>query len=99
MIESLIHAIAHLHARADKTQELNSLLASLLDPTRQEPGCIEFALLRNRENPTEFVIVSRWRDEQAVRDHAASSYAQRALSELPGLLTGPLDLRFYDFLR
>jgi quinol monooxygenase YgiN len=40
-----VHAIALLNARTDKTEELNSLLTSLLEPTRQESGCIRFELL------------------------------------------------------
>jgi quinol monooxygenase YgiN len=54
-----VHAIAVLNARPDKTEELNSLLTTLLEPTRQESGCIQFDLLQNRETPREFAIVSR----------------------------------------
>jgi hypothetical protein len=60
-----VHAIAHLHARPDKTEELNSLLASLLEPTCQESRCIRFELVLNRESPTEFAIVSEWYSERA----------------------------------
>jgi hypothetical protein len=58
MPQENIHAIARLHARPDKTEELNALLASLLEPTREETGCIRFELWQNRESPTEFAIVS-----------------------------------------
>jgi hypothetical protein len=47
-----IHAIAHLNARPDKAEELGALLTSLLEPTRQEPGCIRFDLQQNRATPT-----------------------------------------------
>jgi quinol monooxygenase YgiN len=90
-----VHAIALLNARSDKTEELNSLLTSLLEPTRQESGCIRFELTQNRATPTEFAIVSQWHNEQAVQDHIGTGYAQRAMSRLPELLADPMDLRFY----
>lgn len=42
------HATWHLNARPDKAEELGALLASLWEPTRQEPGCIRFELQQNR---------------------------------------------------
>ncbi len=93
-----VHAIALLNARPDKTEELNSLLASLLEPTRQESGCIRFELLQNRETPTEFAVVSQWHDQQAVLDHIGTGYARRAMSRLPELLAAPMDLRFYQLV-
>jgi quinol monooxygenase YgiN len=93
-----VHAIALLNARPDKTEELNSLLTSLLEPTRQESGCSRFELLRNRETPTEFAIISQWHNQQAVQDHIGTGHAQRAMSRLPELLAAPLDLRFYHLV-
>jgi len=93
-----VHAIAVLNARPDKTEELNSLLTSLLEPTRQESGCIRFNLLQNRETPREFAIVSQWHNEQAVQYHIATGHAQLAMSRLPELLAAPLDLRFYHLV-
>jgi quinol monooxygenase YgiN len=93
-----IHAIAHLHARPDKTDELSSLLKALLDPTRQEPGCLRFELLQNRATPTDFAVVSQWDDEEAVTYHVGTSHAKHAMSKLPELLAAPLDLRFYDLM-
>jgi quinol monooxygenase YgiN len=95
MPQQHIHAIAHLNARPDKTEELASLLTSLLEPTRKERGCIRFELQQNRDSPTEFVIVSEWRGDEAVQHHIATSHAPRALSRLPELLARPMDLRFY----
>ena len=52
--EERIQAIAHLDAdaRQDKAEELGSLLTSLLEPTRQERGCVRFELEQIRAPPT-----------------------------------------------
>jgi quinol monooxygenase YgiN len=90
-----IHAIAHLDARPEKAEELGELLTSLLEPTRQEAGCIRIELQQNRDSPTEFAVVSEWLDEQAEQVHAGAFYTQHALHKLPELLATPMDLRFY----
>ena len=36
-----LRVVAHLVAKPDKVTELRDLLASLITPTRAEPGCIE----------------------------------------------------------
>jgi quinol monooxygenase YgiN len=98
MPDENIHAVAHLHARPDKAEELCSLLTSLLEPTRREPECIRFELWRNREASADFAVVSEWHNEQAVKDHIGTTYAQRAMSKLPELLDIPMDLRFYGLI-
>jgi quinol monooxygenase YgiN len=95
MPQERVRAIAHLRAGPRKAEELKSLLISLLEPTRQEPGCIQFEFLQNRDTPAEFAVISEWQGEQAVQDHIGTSHIQRALSRLPELLAIPLDLRFY----
>jgi len=95
MSKEHIRAIAHLDARPEKTEELRVLLTSLLEPTRQERGCVRFELQQNRDSPTEFAVVSEWRGEDAVQHHIETSYARHAMSRLPELLTASLDLRFY----
>jgi quinol monooxygenase YgiN len=95
MCREHVHAIAHLDARPDRVEELGSLLTSLLEPTRQEAGCIRFELQQNRDFPTEFAVVSEWLNDQAVQAHVGAFYTQHALCKLPELLTTPMDLRFY----
>ena len=92
--EEHIHAVALLDARPDKTEELGSLLTSLLAPTRRKRGCVRFELQQNRDSPTEFAVVSEWRGEDAVQHHIEANYARHAMSRLPELLTASLDLRF-----
>jgi quinol monooxygenase YgiN len=68
MSEEHIHANAHLDARP-KTEELGSLLTSLLAPTRQEQGCVRFELQQNRDSLTEFAIVRVARQGRGATSH------------------------------
>lgn len=95
MPQQSIHAITHLYAHLDRTDELGALLRSLVEPTRSEQGCLRYELQQNHESPTDFVIVSTWRDPEAVQLHACKCHAQRVLMRLPKLVAAPIDIRFY----
>lgn len=52
------------------------------------PGCLGVEILRHIDRPEEFVVVTRWTDEDAYaayRAHPAFRQAHRAIAQLPGL--------------
>lgn len=93
-----LRVVARLVAKPDKVTELRDLLASLITPTRAEPGCIAYELLQNQENPTEFTFVEEWTSGSALDDHFATDHVKDVLSKAPDLLAAELDLRKYDFI-
>ncbi len=56
------------------------------------PGCLGVEILRHVDRTEEFVVVTRWTDEDAYaayRAHPAFRQAHRAIGELPGLRIDP----------
>ena len=56
------------------------------------PGCLGVEILRHVDRPEEFMVVTRWTDEDAYaayRAHPAFRKAHRAIAELPGLRIDP----------
>ncbi|MFQ5657244.1 MAG: putative quinol monooxygenase [Candidatus Methylomirabilales bacterium] len=90
-----LRVIARLKARPEKVNELSAVLMGLIAPTRQEPGCITYEMLQNKQDPTEFTFVEEWTDEAALVSHFGTSHIQDALKKLPDLLAEELDLRRY----
>ncbi|MFT7449172.1 MAG: quinol monooxygenase YgiN [Glaciecola sp.] len=52
--------IAHLRALDGQIEETKEFLTSLIDPTRQELGCIEYWLHQDDEDPAEFTFYENW---------------------------------------
>ncbi len=52
MGQDSLRVIATVKARSEKVDELRGLLMGLISPTRQEPGCITYELLQNKEDAT-----------------------------------------------
>ncbi|MFQ5989904.1 MAG: putative quinol monooxygenase [Candidatus Methylomirabilales bacterium] len=95
MGQDSLRVIARVKARVDKGDELQAVLLGLIAPTRQEPGCITYEMLQNKEDATEFTFVEEWTDEAALESHFGTSHIQDALKKFPNLLAEELDLRRY----
>jgi quinol monooxygenase YgiN len=61
--------VAHLRARPDKIEEAKSFLLSLIDPTRAEPGCIDYDMHQDDEDPTKFVFYENWTSRDELEKH------------------------------
>ena len=98
MSKPTLRVVARLVAFPDKVTELKSLLLSIIEPTRQEAGCIKYELLQNQVDPTDFTFVEEWESATLLEQHLASTHIQTAVQQLEGLAVGPPDIRRYELL-
>ena len=90
----MISIIAVLKARPDKTESLRDALKALLQPTRQEPGNLDYALFQLRDEPETFYVRESWRDEAALEEHIALPHFQAFIGQMESLLAEPLRLDY-----
>jgi quinol monooxygenase YgiN len=83
--------IAEIHGLAGREDELVRLLADLAAAARTEDGCELFRALRGDE-AGEFVLLSAWRDEAALRAHYAGTPYRRYRAAVGELLARPSDV-------
>ncbi len=57
------------------------------DATRAEDGCLWFDWSRRLDEPTEYVLVEAFRDDEAGAAHVGSEHFRTATSELPDYLS------------
>jgi len=95
MAEDTLRVIARIKARPNKVGELLSVLISLLEPTRKEPGCLSYTLLQNNEDPTDFTFVEEWQGNAALESHFTTKHFKDALITLPNLLAAEPEIRRY----
>lgn len=53
----------------------------------QQPGCLGVEILRNRNDPDEFVVYTRWHTEADYQNYRRSSayrHAHQRISDIPG---------------
>ena len=93
-----IRAVAHIKARADKVSEMREVLMGLLEPTRNEAGCVSYILTQNTADPTDFTFLEEWESEAAMQAHLGSAHIAEALARLPEVGAADPDIRSYEVI-
>lgn len=93
-----LRVVARVIAEADKVEQLKAVFYPLVELTRSEAGCIQYELLQNQSDPTEFTFVETWESTAALEAHMASAHFQTAASQLEGLVAAPPDIRRYHLI-
>jgi quinol monooxygenase YgiN len=70
----LILVTARFLVAPDAEDEFLAAAAPAIEPTRAEPGCQSYTLLRDVGEPTAFTFVEEWDDSEAFRAHTQSPH-------------------------
>ncbi|WP_213134356.1 putative quinol monooxygenase [Citrobacter sp. FP75] len=90
----VISIIAVLKAKHGKINALKQALQALLQPTRREPGNIEYALFQLRDTPDVFYVRESWRSQTGLDAHIALPHFQAFILQMDDLLAEPLQLDY-----
>src|SRR2546426_278528 len=64
---SPIRVIAQFAVRAERVEDfITAVRELLLEPTRSEPGCVQYDLWQDAAEPTRFAMVEVWESEEAL---------------------------------
>ena len=94
-----IRIVAKVVADPDSVDQVCSILSDLVEPTRKESGCINYELLQNRTDPSDFTFVEEWETDAAIDAHLTAKHISDALTKLAGLISGEPDIRRYSVVK
>ena len=80
-------------ARPETRDEVASLLAAQVAPTRAELGCINYDFHVDAVDPCVFVFYENWASHPALDAHLAMPHLQPLFSQLDRLLAAPVEIR------
>jgi quinol monooxygenase YgiN len=66
--------IAHYRARAGEEARVATALGEMVEPTRAEPGNVDYQVFRDPNDPSLFVLFERYADEDAFDAHRATPH-------------------------
>lgn len=99
MPEQTVHVIATFAAAAGKEEELERVLSGLVEPTRQEPGCLRYDLTRALDGSGEFVFIEEWESVATLDAHGRSAHVREAGARVPDLVAAPPKIARYRQIR
>jgi quinol monooxygenase YgiN len=89
---------ATLHARPEKREELVALLTSFVEPSRSEPGCVEYHFHVSADDPNVFYFYENWVTRADLERHLELPYQKNWFARHDEFLAQAAELKFYDML-
>ena len=89
-------SIAVLKAKPGQQQALKQGLLALVEPTRTEPGNLDYVLFELRDEPGTFYMREAFKNQAALDAHFATPYFKAFAAAADGLLKEPLQLIFLE---
>ncbi|MBL7501701.1 antibiotic biosynthesis monooxygenase [Frankia sp. CNm7] len=83
----MIFITAKFRVRPEDADRWPAIVEDFTRATRSEPGCLWFDWSRSLEDPTEYVLVEAFRDDEAGAAHVQSAHFLAARQMLPRHLT------------
>jgi quinol monooxygenase YgiN len=96
MSTKTITVVATFQARPGKEAELKKALTSLVAPTRQEAGCINYDLHVLPEDPAKFLFHENWTSKPHLDAHLQNTHIQVLLPRLNELAVGMPEIKIWE---
>lgn len=84
-----ISVVAIITAKPGSEDAVREAMKALVGPTREEPGCISYALSESSSEPGAFVTVEEWSEASDLDKHMQTEHVQAALAAVGTELAAP----------
>jgi quinol monooxygenase YgiN len=79
----MIFITAKFRVRPEEADDWPAISKAFTEATRAEPGCLWFEWSRSLDDPTEYVLVEAFSDDEAGAAHVGSDHFRAAQRTLP----------------
>ncbi|MNE00022.1 putative monooxygenase [compost metagenome] len=90
--------ILQAKTRPEKADAFEALFRGYVEPSRAEPGCIEYHMLRDRQDPSLFVFYEIWESKAHLDVHSALPHMQRFHEQRMDYLEREFDIQLIEML-
>lgn len=84
--------------RPEQADAFEALFRGYVEPSRAEPGCIEYHMLRDQQDPTLFIFYEIWASKAALDVHSALPHMQAFAEVRMDYLERDFDIQLVEML-
>ncbi len=88
--------LVELETSRDRSEELETVLQSLVESAESEPGILFYAVQRPQGEPEVFILYEYYADKKAWETHLENEWVKETLKRFDSLLKSPPKLTFCD---
>ena len=96
MKDKHITVIARVKAKPGKEEDVLKELSSLIAPSRQDAGCLNYELHRSASDPASFMFHENWASRELLDRHLDKPDLQAALARLSAWVAEPPEISLWD---
>jgi quinol monooxygenase YgiN len=86
---SQVVVVATVQVRPGTEEEALAALTAGVAGAHTEDGCLAYALHRDLDEPTRFVVVERWTSQEALDQHSREPHLVKLLADVGPLAAAP----------
>jgi quinol monooxygenase YgiN len=94
-MSQLLTVVAEFRAKPGKEEDLRRVTLALVEPTRQEDGCVQYDLHVSTQHAGRFVFYENWVSREHLDRHAASAHIREFRTAVADLLADPPRVETY----
>jgi len=91
--------LAILEAKPGKEHALKEALLSLMTPTLQEEGCLNYDLHQAHDNPAKFMFYENWVSKSAHAKHRETPHMKTWQAKRDDLLAKPSEVTYWEVIK
>jgi quinol monooxygenase YgiN len=91
----MIVVVARVRTDAERREEMIRLGQTVAAASREEAGCLNYALYQDSESENDFVMVEEWEDDEALQRHFKTPHIAAFMAAMPATVVAPPDIRFH----
>ena len=88
--------IAEAKALPGRIDQLEEVFATMLEPSRAEPGCISYRFFRSYDDSDSVLFYEEYEDMDAVKYHFATEHFVGLGPQVEGLLDGEPQIQVFE---
>lgn len=73
-----------------------AMAKDLLQPSREEAGCISYSFYEDQSAENLFLFFERWRDRESIDAHFKQSYFKEFATRFPDMIEGEAEINIYE---
>ncbi|WP_433734046.1 putative quinol monooxygenase [Nocardia sp. CA-129566] len=88
--------VATMIAKPGQEELVEKTLRAAAPAVHAEPGCLRYALHRQRNKPEHFVMIEKWASKEALRAHGQGAALAEVGAALAEALAAPPEVLVFD---
>ena len=90
--------ILQAKTRSEQSDAFEALFRAYVEPSRAEPGCIEYHMLRDQQDPSLFIFYEIWESQAHLDTHSNLPHMKAFFDKRMDYLERDFEIRRIDML-